>query len=466
MAKSYKHSKSNPVSLLALLSVCSGIGLLISLPRFNEVSQRTPPFVNFMLFAVALILLLWGANQILLSLRPARAQSRKSKSQQRRVTLPREGGSYLIIMIFLFVGSLLGRSNMLMLVFALMTGPFILNGWITFSLLRKNEIRRRVPKNAMAGQMISVEITVENQKRRISSWLMAVRDRIGNDYERLEADVLFARIPPRDSRTVSYQLKLHVRGRYQFGPVDITTRFPLGLVERGIVYPASGEILIHPRVGRIVGNWMQEILLAAELVERQTSRQGAFNDDFHGIREYRHGDDPRLIHWRTSARRNEMMVREFHQSRDQHLNVFLDLWTPKNAKASDHDRVELAVSFVATICLQHLRQSRDTSLMVETTGAEPVYWESQSGSMSIESMLDMLAIVEGGPSVDFELILANAIAKNTSQTRTVVVTTRTADQIELAGLNDTGGGSEVGYAPQVKVVEADQEQLSHFFILE
>src|SRR5690606_37164541 len=98
-----------------------------------------------------------------------------------------------------------------------------------------------------------------------------------------------------------------------------------GLVERGLVLDVPGQILVSPRLGRLTSRWRHEHQTATELAHERKPRRGAFDDEFHRLREYRTGDSPQSIHWRTSARRNELMVREYHQSRDRHLVVILDL---------------------------------------------------------------------------------------------------------------------------------------------
>ena len=157
---------------------------------------------------------------------------------------------------------------------------------------------------------------------------MSAHDTIQNGEERLDPSVLFARVPAGGRRSGHYHARLMRRGRYRFGPAQLTARFPLGIVERGLVFPLPGEILVYPRLGRLSARWMREHFLATDLVERRELRQGAFDDEFHRIREFRWGDNPRAIHWRTSARHNALMVREYHQSRDLNLMVLCDLWLP------------------------------------------------------------------------------------------------------------------------------------------
>src|SRR5688572_28025716 len=82
--------------------------------------------------------------------------------------MPREAAVFLGIMFMLFMGALLGRSNMLVLVFGLMAGSFIMNGSIMLNMLWMTRATRTLPVRVMAGQVFSVDLTLSNAKWFIS----------------------------------------------------------------------------------------------------------------------------------------------------------------------------------------------------------------------------------------------------------------------------------------------------------
>lgn len=459
-------SLSRSLSITGLIAIVTGIGLVFAVRKFVTLSYLTNSGYHVVLLSVSGVLILWGVWQLLTAVFPALHFRKVNKLNRNRIFFPRVGLAYLVIMGVIFVGSLLSRSNMLMLVFAMLIGPWVLNGWTAFTMSKRTRILRRAPQRAMAGETISVEMILENRKFWFASWLMAVRDRISNRHEQLDASVLFVRVPPRRSRNTYYQLQLSQRGNYRFGPLEVTTRFPLGLVERGLISDVEGEILIHPRIGRLTSNWKRDQSLSMELIQRQATRPGAYDDEFHCIREYRSGDNPRAIHWRTTARQNELMVKEFHQRRDQRLAVLLDLWQPSRLNEQYRARIELAVSFVATVCVDHLRQARDSRLYLAVSGDELNHWVGQLGPSSVESMLDALAVVKGGPSNDFSKMINDCRADATSETRILLVTTRDLTNPEFDGINlpSSNGKTDEVFKP-VQMVEASTESLAPHFII-
>lgn len=458
---------SRPVPLLGFLSLMAGAGMFYTSSQLAERAGEWGSFVRVVGGLIGLTLLLWGTRLVVG--RFARAGSKVSRLNRKRVMLPREGMMYLLIMIVAFVASLIGRSNMLMLVFSIMAGPFIVNGWVTHTLLQRNRVNRKVPPRAMCGETISVEVSLQNRKLWFSSWLMMVRDRVGRSSRGgflgssteagLEPSVLFASVRPGTSRTACYQLRLNRRGRYLFGPLEVSTRFPLGLVERGFVTDERGEMLVYPQIGTLSSRWYRESQLAAEMVERQQTRKGMFEDEFHHLRSFRSGDSPREVHWRTSARMNELMVQEFHQSRDQGLIVLLDLWQPDRPSNEDTARVELAVSFVATICMDHLRQTRGVEQVLTICGRKSTSLRYTTIGQAVESLLDTLALVEGGPANGLTKAVAEASESMTSLMRCVLVTTRRPDADVARLVPDET-------VPHLEIIHADFDQLTPWFTLD
>ena len=340
------------------------------------------------------------------------------------MTIPLEGWIYLGIMFVLFTGAMLTKQNTLLLVFALMAGPFIVNGQMTFGMLQAVRVERQLPKRAMQGELFPVELILGNRRPLLALWMMTVRDEIDRPEEMLEATVLFSRVSPRTSQTGAYELRLSQRGRYRFGPIRVSSRFPLGLVERSRVFAVPGEILIYPRIGRISPKWKLRLVGATELVSQNQPHRGVFNDDFHSLREFRSGDNPRAIHWRSTARRGEMILREFHQNREHTLAVVLDLFRHPLQKGSASESIELALSFVASLLVERGRECRDGFLTLAAVGQQTFQWEGQGHASSLESLFDGLALFEAGPSLEIVEILIDTLQHVSSSTQVLLVTTR------------------------------------------
>ena len=361
-----------------------------------------------------------------------------------RMTIPLEGWIYLGIMFVLFIGAMLTNQNTLMLVFAFMAGPFVVNGWMTFGMLQSTRVQRQIPPRAMQGELFSVELTINNPRPLFSLWMLAANDSIEHPQETLHAMILFSRISPKSSLTGQYDLLLSKRGRYRFGPLNVASRFPLGLIERTRVFTAVNEILIYPRIRPISPNWRHKLEGATELVARQQPHRGIYHDDFHRLREFRSGDNPRAIHWRSTARRGEIILREFQQNRDHVLAIVLDLFQSSHSTAGS-ETIENTLSFVASLLVERGRDCHDGLLTMAASGKKTFRWEGQGHASSLDQLFDGLAQLEPGPADDVADILNETLQHCTPATQILVVTTRTSDlpytamlshRMDVLNLND------------------------------
>jgi uncharacterized protein (DUF58 family) len=404
-----------------LLSLGAGGLLLVPI-------HSTFGFLPVSLLVVGGGLLLYGGKSFVDRL----LKGRESALVTQGVALTRPGAACLAIAVLLLTGGFLGPSNMLMLVFAMVVGPFVVNGWYAFGMIRRLAIERTAPGQIVAGDPVTVSLRLTNRKRRLSAWLMAATDVVtrvsGDGSERLTAETLFPRVPPRESREAGYRLRLMRRGRYLFGSIKIRSRFPLGLVERSLTFDQPGEMIVAPRLGRLADRWNREVAAADELVQRRQPRRGAFPDEFEKLRLFRYGDNPRMIHWRTSARQNLLMVREYHEIRDRDLMVLLDLAATPNDKDSLL-RVELAVSFAATVCVDQLQRSRQSALAVAAAGRTTTTWSGVAHPASAEPLMRVLALIEPAAEPDIGPLWEFAREQRTPTTAGVLISSRPASEI-------------------------------------
>jgi uncharacterized protein (DUF58 family) len=407
-------------------------------------------------------MLLWGLKAILIGSKPRSAVGWGARFMPYRIEVTQEGWIYFAIMVSVLVGALIGKSNMLLLVFGLLAGPFVLNGHVALTMLTRNQVARESPTRAMVGEWFSVDVSLSNRRWWVASWMMVVEDRWQQDDEVVLPLIVFSRVGPGQERTGRYQLKLQRRGRYLCGPFRLSTRFPLGLVERSYVVHNSGEILIHPRMGRLTPQWHREQQEANELVQQAKTRSGAFEDEFHRMREYRQGDSQRSIHWRTSARRSQLMVREHHQMRDTDLAVLVDLWLPVEPTSRQIENVELALSFAATLCLEHSRQSRESSLFVGIAGVEERQWTGAASPLTMPLIFDQLALSEGSPAAELATLAEACYQLRAPNVHRVLITTRSDPaNHHVASVSSDGARKGMPF----RVVSVNAESMSRFLDL-
>ncbi len=191
---------------------------------------------------------------------------------------------------------------------------------------------------------------------------------------------------------VGYQVQPPRRGVADIGPLTITVGDPFGLVERTVIVPGQQRLVVAPRVVPLPAEAVRVALGAGQL--QHFSSPSPSGDDDVMTRAYRPGDALRRVHWRTSARQGELMVRESEQPR--RTEVVLVLETRRlgygDVAPGDHPEQPESGSFEwalqMTASLGCLLDSLGVPLRVVET-ASPQLRGTGSGEMFLEELARM-----------------------------------------------------------------------------
>ncbi|NDU73434.1 DUF58 domain-containing protein [Actinomadura sp. DSM 109109] len=245
--------------------------------------------------------------------------------------------------------------------------------------------RRLAPSRLPVGHEARVDLRLENVSR-LPSGLLMVEDGVPYALGG-RARFVLERIEPQAFRELGYRIRSDVRGRYRVGPLTVRLADPFGMVELVRSFSLSDTLTVTPVIvplpaGRLSGAWTG----GGDSVARAVSAAG---EDDVAPREYRHGDDLRRVHWRSTARHGELMVRREEQHFQSSGTLFLD--TRRSAHWGDGPAgsFEQAVSAAASVGV-HLARTGMTLRFV-TDGGEALP-AGQSEGVFEGLLLDALAV--------------------------------------------------------------------------
>jgi uncharacterized protein (DUF58 family) len=239
--------------------------------------------------------------------------------------------------------------NLVYLMAAFLLAGAICTGVFPRLMLARTEAEWAAPAHVFAGNAFPVEITLRNKKRFVGAFGLSVGTG-GSSAADLPRVHRISQLLPGREHKLTLQQYFPVRGMHTLQPIAVQTAFPFGLLETTMEGQLDGEVLVLPRLGYI----HQDILNrhkggeAKWLLDlRRKDEQG----EFRSLREYRHGDNFRHIHWPTSARLKKLYVREFERREMHSLLILLDAYVPagKPSTPAREERFEKAVSFAATM---------------------------------------------------------------------------------------------------------------------
>jgi uncharacterized protein (DUF58 family) len=231
-------------------------------------------------------------------------------------------------------------------------------------------------------------IAVRNGKTRIPTFSLEVED-LAKDGKPIDRRCFFLKIPAHRRQETSYRRTLPRRGIHRLSGLRLSTRFPFGLLRRSIDVEAPTDLLAYPALVPVSDPLLTGGL--AQVGEKQSPAR-ARSGDFHGLRELRPGDDPRDIHWRTTARRGRPFVREFEEETGRTVVVVLET----GADYSDAE-FETAVSYAASLALALLHRTFRVGLLAGHALVPP-----DAGLVHAGDILRCLALVDGKMPNDSE----------------------------------------------------------------
>lgn len=208
-------------------------------------------------------------------------------------------------------------------------------------------------ERVVAGQGVVGEIIVRNHGRRI-----ALPGRI--DIPVGSGLVEFGVPLLRPRHTVAQPLDIPDlrRGIVTVGPATTVRSDPLGLLRREHAFEDVHELYVHPRTTSVPST---SAGLIRDLEGSPTRRLVDADMSFHAIREYAPGDSRRQIHWKSTAKTGQLMVRQYEESRRSRMAIVLAIAEPEY---SDADEFELAVSAAASLGLRAIHDARDVDIVV------------------------------------------------------------------------------------------------------
>ena len=215
------------------------------------------------------------------------------------------------------------------------------------------------------------------------------------------------RLGPGRERRIAVAHRLLRRGRERRLSLIVVSFFPLGLVECRLRFELPVDLLGLPRIGTLRDLGVLPSGRAEASLARRRPVSG--EEEFHAVRDWREGDSLRRVHWRLSARRSRLILREYRIPVEAPVHLLFSIRSSVSGQlaSSERRRFETMVSLVATLAEHFLRRGRRVRLTIAGgggSGLPPL--RGRSGLVRILVLLAEVEPVGGEPDGDLRGALA------------------------------------------------------------
>lgn len=268
--------------------------------------------------------------------------------------------------------------------------PFAVYGLaVMLHSLNEFEVERRLSKSDFAaGEVLEVTITLKRKSSFPLFYLVFEDHLMLTSTPPEQRKMKFVTIPGlKKEFSYRYTVLQLPRGEHVFASYQLKTGDLLGLVEKAKKFDLKNKIIVYPAYTELhyqpFGNQFdQGMALSRERVQRDTSMAV-------GVRDYQPGDRFSWINWKASAKRNEMMTKEFEQRQTNDVSVVMD--------CSSDPRFEAIVSFTASLLRSILKKGSQTGML--TVSKQRSAFPIRGGESHLQSLFYHLAKIQPDPRI-------------------------------------------------------------------
>ncbi len=336
--------------------------------------------------------------------------------------------------------------------------------WAKLSLRGVRFARRSRQTRAQAGEIYEERFDIQNTSRIPRLWLEV------RDHTTLPGSLgsrVLAMIGGKQGRSYINRTRLTQRGIFPLGPTELISGDPFGLFPVSETIQEEISVLVYPLMVEVRAFPSPPGMLPGGEALRRRTHQVTPNAS--GVREYAPGDSYNRIHWRTTARRNQLMVKEFELDPMAEVWMFIDaartvqfslphiphtsaedaIWDPKAAvKALPPSTEEYAATIAASLCRYYLRLDRAVGMV--SSGQTLNILPPDRGARQLNKILESLAMLRSVGFMPIAALLTSQARHLPRGSTVVIVTSDTRDEVALA----VDQLVRLGLRPVVTLIEA------------
>lgn len=314
----------------------------------------------------------------------------------------------VLIAIFLFFAATNIQAGWLYIIDSFLVSLLVFSFISPISQIRKLRFSRSFSKSIHENESLDVEVIVENSSKKILSFFLVTE----GDIKRVNGKPLtiktkdqknfFVDVQPNSQSSFKYSITPSLRGVYSFDSFKIISYGPFGLFRYTKLVKSEDKVLVAPELPFVGHHFLSGSRLRGFSLSNKTR---ASNDASLPVtvREYRRGDPIKLIHWKSSAKRNNLMVKELESEQAISVQILLDTHLGNNIGFEKDSTLEYLLKLsggILKMCIE------------KDYGVEFIYFnnkniEKLSNVSTMKQVYDTLACIDANSNFKMNDLLKN-----------------------------------------------------------
>ncbi|MDD5109009.1 MAG: DUF58 domain-containing protein [Candidatus Omnitrophica bacterium] len=321
------------------------------------------------------------------------------------------------------------------LFWSLLVLPVVSFMWlILVYFTRRPALVRKITLKIEEGDFLEIVLEVAN-KSILPIFDVILEDHLGCAVaSERQKFILFDFLRPDSINRLTYNCLCHQRGKYDIGPITAYFFDPLGLFYFKEKYPAHSELYVYPRTFNI-RKFPHLNKGSSPWMGIETSRVSGDDDEFYGVREYRRGDPLKKVHWMVSARKNQLIVKEFQRQSFFRATLMFNLEKDDNFGEGKESVAEYSIKIVASIAKYLINSG--VSVEIISHAGEIVHIPFNKGAGHLEEILRFLTIAQPESRITL-LELFETFHRNVLEDSSLIVVMTDRNQVFLPAMLSLG----------------------------
>lgn len=257
--------------------------------------------------------------------------------------------------------------------------------------------------HAFEGEPVDITLAVTNN--RPTKFFLEIWDVFPAILKKKEGhDYVVTRLGKNQRLECMYSVECYKRGIYSIGPVKIRTTDPFGFFVQEDKIPIFSDLTVYPHLANIDGLPLKTTRSFVKIGAMSSPARGDVGE-FRSIREYRQGDDLKYVHWKSSARIGELVVKEFERVTSTDIMIFLDMEELRDVGIGRETTFEYGVRIAASVSDYALKKGNNVGLIAH--GQKRGVISLNRGEQQFIRILNFLAGCEADGELPIEEVIQN-----------------------------------------------------------